>query len=294
MFAGIDTLVFDIQDIGTRFYTYMGTMGESMIAAAEHGIRFVVLDRPDPIDGVHIEGPVTDAGRESFTAWDAIPLRHGMTIGELARFFRDSRRLDSLELEIVKCEHWSRAVRFDRTGLPWVSPSPNMRNLVQELLYPGIGLLETTNLSVGRGTATPFEWFGAPWISGDEASELVDALRERSLPGIFFAPCLFTPDASVHAHKECHGVQMTLTNPDTLEPVRVGIEIAVELQRRFADRWNGGLNGNRGGGAFDRLLVHRQTLERLSEGGSYEEIVTGWRTGLEIFAQRRQDVLLYT
>ena len=299
MLDGIDTLVFDIQDIGTRFYTYMATMGEAMIAASQAGLRFVVLDRPNPIGGVQIEGPITDAGRESFIAWDAIPLRHGMTMGELARFFQRSRNLESLKLEIVPCERWNRADRFDRTGQPWVSPSPNMRNLVQELLYPGIGLLETTNLSVGRGTATPFEWFGAPWLSEDDAAQLVESLQSREIPGIFFATCRFTPNASVHAKKECRGVQMTVTNPDALEPVRIGFEIAIELERRFADRWNGGIRGNgdsekgQEGGAFDRLLVHRQTLERLSEGKSYEELAASWATDGDLFVQRRAEVLLY-
>ena len=154
MLDGIDTLVFDIQDIGTRFYTYISTLGLAMQAASEHGKRFVVLDRPNPINGVDVSGPFADAGRESFTAFHKLPVRHGMTTAELALMFRSERNLD-LELEVIELEHWNRAGYFDGTGLRWVNPSPNMRSLAQALLYQGIGLLETTNLAVGRGTDTP-------------------------------------------------------------------------------------------------------------------------------------------
>ncbi|MDH3902328.1 MAG: DUF1343 domain-containing protein, partial [Xanthomonadales bacterium] len=159
MLNGIDTLVFDIQDIGTRFYTYISTMGEAMQAAAENHVRFVVLDRPNPINGITVSGPVLDEGRESFVGFHRLPVRHGMTIGELALMFKAELSLD-LELEIIPLEGWHRTDYFDRTGLQWINPSPNMRNLDEAILYPGIGLLETTNLSVGRGTETPFELFG--------------------------------------------------------------------------------------------------------------------------------------
>ncbi len=286
MLDGIDTLVFDIQDIGTRFYTYMSTMGEAMLAAAEHGKRFVVLDRPNPIDGVRVEGPITDAGRESFIAWDAIPLRHGMTMGELAQFFKRSRKLDTLDLEVVRCEGWKRSVRFDQTDLPWVSPSPNMRNLTEELLYPGMGLLETTNVSVGRGTATPFEWFGAPWLDLDASEKLVESLDALKLPGIFFATCRFTPDASVHKNVECCGVQLTLTDPDAFDSVRTGIEIACQLQKLFGDRWNGAKG-------FDRLLVHQATLDGVLSGQSYETLSSAWQLTLDAFMTQRAECLLY-
>lgn len=286
MLEGIDTLVFDIQDIGTRFYTYMSTMGEAMVAAAEHGKRFIVLDRPNPIDGVRVEGTITDPGRESFIAWDAIPLRHGMTMGELAQFFKQSRKLETLQLEIIRCEGWLRGTRFDQTGLPWVSPSPNMRNLTEELLYPGMGLLETTNVSVGRGTGTPFEWFGAPWLDLAAAEKLVESLDALKLPGIFFATCRFTPDASVHKDAECHGVQLTLTDPDQFNSVRTGIEIACQLQKLFGDQWN----GTKG---FDRLLVHQTTLDGVLSRQSYETLSAAWQPALDTFMAKRAELLLY-
>ncbi|MGE3780787.1 MAG: exo-beta-N-acetylmuramidase NamZ domain-containing protein, partial [Pirellulaceae bacterium] len=165
MLADIDTLVFDIQDIGCRFYTYVSTMGEAMQAAAEHGKRFVVLDRPNPINGLDVAGPMLDPGEESFVGFHRLPVRHGMTVGELARLIRDERKID-VELDVIACEGWRRADYYDATGLTWINPSPNMRSLTQALLYPGVGLLETTNLSVGRGTDTPFQVVGAPWLDG--------------------------------------------------------------------------------------------------------------------------------
>jgi uncharacterized protein YbbC (DUF1343 family) len=167
MLESIDTLVFDIQDIGTRFYTYVSTMGEAMQAAAEQKMRFVVLDRPNPIGGLAVAGPMLDPGKESFVGVHRLPGRHCMTIGELARLFKAELKLD-LELEVIACEGWRRADAWDATGLTWVNPSPNMRSLTQAFLYPGIGLLETTNLSVGRGTDTPFEVIGAPWLDGQK------------------------------------------------------------------------------------------------------------------------------
>ncbi len=177
--SGIDTLVFDIQDIGTRFYTYISTMGGAMRAAAEHGVRFVVLDRPNPIGGTVVQGPVLDKGSESFVGFHPIAVRHGMTTGELATMFRDELKLD-LELTVIRMEGWQRGMMFDETGLLWVNPSPNMRSLTQAILYPGIGLLETTNLSVGRGTDTPFEVVGAPWI---DAVTLARELNASDLAG---------------------------------------------------------------------------------------------------------------
>ena len=182
MLAEIDTLVFDIQDIGARFYTYVSTMGEAMKACAEHGKRFVVLDRPNPIGGVAVAGPMLDAGKESFVGFHRLPVRHGMTIGELARMFQDELKL-KLDLQVIECEGWKRADAWDATGLTWVNPSPNMRSLTQAFLYPGIGLLETTNVSVGRGTDTPFEVIGAPWLDGRKLAAELNArgIRRRAL-----------------------------------------------------------------------------------------------------------------
>ena len=165
MLEGLDTLVFDIQDIGTRFYTYISTMGLAMEAAAEQNIEFLVLDRPNPLGGKDVRGPILDADKESFVGYHTFAVQHGMTVGELSLLFREERRMN-LKLDVVRCENWEGRQSLEKTGLPWTSPSPNMRRLNAARLYPGIGLMEMTNLSVGRGTDTPFEWIGAPWIDG--------------------------------------------------------------------------------------------------------------------------------
>jgi uncharacterized protein YbbC (DUF1343 family) len=281
MLDGIDTLVFDIQDIGTRFYTYISTLGLAMEAAAEQGIRFVVLDRPNPINGVDVSGPVADPGRESFTAFHRLPVRHGMTVGELALMFRAERKLD-LELEIVELERWDRAAFYDATGQRWVNPSPNMRSLTQALLYPGIGLLETTNLSVGRGTDTPFEVLGAPWLDGQR---LAAELRTMSLPGVAFVPVEFVPDASKFEGETCRGVNVIVIDRAVFDPVHTGLEIARQLRILHPDEW--------AAEAYDRLLVHAGTLEAVREGKMVTEMEAGYREGLEEFMARRKAFLLY-
>ena len=179
----MDTFVFDIQDIGARFYTYISTMGEAMIAAGQYKKRFVVLDRPNPIGGVAVAGPMLDKGSESFVAFHHLPVRHGMTNGEIAQMLNAELDL-KLDLHVVRCEGWSREQLYDATNLLWVNPSPNMRSLTQALLYPGVGLLETTNLSVGRGTDTPFEVIGAPWIDARQLAEL----NEMRIAGVSLCP----------------------------------------------------------------------------------------------------------
>lgn len=281
MLAGIDTLVFDIQDIGTRFYTYISTLGLAMEAAAEHGLRFVVLDRPNPIGGVRVAGPVADPGRESFTAFHRLPLRHGMTVGELARMFR-AERVPGLELSVIALENWPREAHYDATGLLWVNPSPNMRSLAQALLYPGVGLLETTNLSVGRGTDTPFEVFGAPWLDG---VGFASALNGLDLPGVVFVPVRFTPEASKFAGERCGGVNVIVTDRARFEPVRTGLEIALALQRGYRGTWEIE--------AYQRLLVSAATLEGIRAGRPFEELQARWRGELEDFLRRRAAYLLY-
>ena len=281
MLEGVDTLVFDIQDIGTRFYTYISTLGLAMEAAAEHGLRFVVLDRPNPIGGDRVAGPVADPGRESFTAFHRLPVRHGMTVGELARLFR-AGRVPQLDLEIVALERWRRADAFDATGLRWTNPSPNMRSLTQAFLYPGIGLLETTNLSVGRGTDTPFELFGAPWLDGVAFAATLNGLE---LPGVAFVPIEFTPDASKFAGERCGGVNVIVTDRARFEPVRTGVEIALALQRSYRGTWD--LE------AYDRLLVHAATLAAIRDGRPFAEIRADWQDALNAFRDRRAAVLLY-
>jgi uncharacterized protein YbbC (DUF1343 family) len=281
MLGGIDTLVFDIQDIGARFYTYPSTMGNAMEEAAKRKMRFVVLDRPNPIGGQAVAGPVLDAGRESFVGYHRIPVRHGMTLGELARMFNDERQL-GLDLHVAPIEGWRRGDRWEATGLRWVNPSPNMRSPSEALLYPGVGLLETTNLSVGRGTPAPFERIGAPWLDG---RRLADALNARKFPGVRFEPIEFTPDASVHAGKKCGGVAFVVTDGDALEPVAVGIEIACRLRADYRDVWQAK--------NYDRLLGNAHALEALLAGKSTAEIQAGWQEGLESFMKRRAKYLLY-
>lgn len=279
--ADIDALVFDIQDIGTRFYTYVSTMGNAMRAAAEHGKRFVVLDRPNPINGVDVAGPVLDAGRESFVGFHRVPVRHGMTAGELAQMFRAELQLD-VDLLVVQMEGWQRSDFFDATGLLWIGPSPNMRNLNQALLYPGVGLLETTNLSVGRGTDTPFEVVGAPWV---DARRLAEALNRARLAGVRFVPIEFQPESSVHAGERCGGIQILITDRQQLCPMQVGFEIARQLRQLFPTSWQID--------RYDRLLASATTLEGVRQAVPVEQIQQRYQDELEKFLTRRRQYLLY-
>ena len=278
---GIDTLVFDIQDIGARFYTYPSTMGNAMRAAAQHTLKFVVLDRPNPINGVDVAGPVLDAGKESFVGYHRIPVRHGLTIGELARLFNDELKI-GCDLEVVKLENWSRRSFFDATGLTWINPSPNMRSLTQALLYPGIGLLETTNVSVGRGTDTPFEVVGAPWIDGPR---LASALNAAGLKGVRFVPISFTPTSSKHEGQRCGGINAIITDRATFEPVRTGLEVARQLRLIHPDQWDTK--------SFNRLLSHDRTYELTLAGKPVREIETDFARDLQAFRRRREAFLLY-
>ncbi len=245
MLRGVDTMVIDLQDIGARFYTYVTTMAYVLEESAKRNIAVVVLDRVNPINGVTIEGPALDKAQVSFVGYFApMPIRHGMTLGELAKLFNAENKIGA-NLTVVQLRSWQRDHWFDATGIPWINPSPNMRNLIQATLYPGIGAIEGTNISVGRGTDTPFEQIGAPWIDG---VKLADTLNGRNLPGIRFYPVRFTPASSKHANKECQGVFLVVTDRAALRPVRVGAEIAGALAR---------LHGvpvrARGGGAAVRL-----------------------------------------
>jgi uncharacterized protein YbbC (DUF1343 family) len=281
MLADVDAIVFDIQDIGCRFYTYIATMLEAMKAAAEHGKAFVVLDRPNPIDGVSLAGPLVDEGRGTFVGCHPLPLRHGMTAGELAGMFAAELKLD-LDLTVVPCEGWRRADAFDATGLEWVNPSPNMRSLTEAFLYPGIGLLEFTNLSVGRGTDTPFEVLGAPWLDG---RALADALAARRIPGVAFVPIRFTPRASKFSGQECGGISIAVTDRAMLDPVRVGLEIAVALRRVSPQEWQPE--------KLDVLLLHKATLEAIRSGEPADALLESARHGIKEFARRRGEWLLY-
>jgi uncharacterized protein YbbC (DUF1343 family) len=281
MLTGIDTLVFDIQDIGTRFYTYVSTMGHAMQAAAENGVAFVVLDRPNPINGVTVSGPVLDEGKQSFTAFHRLPVRHGMTTGELARMFRAELQLE-LDLTVIPLEGWQRTDFFDDTGLPWVDPSPNMRSLTAALLYPGIGLLETTNLSVGRGTDTPFERFGAPWLDG---ALLALELNRLDLPGVEFSSVDFTPDASKFEAESCRGVAIGITDRARFDPLRTGLEIALQLHRSYPQQWEID--------SYIKLLGNAAVLQAVRDGRSHADILDLYSPALEEFKRRRLAYLIY-
>jgi uncharacterized protein YbbC (DUF1343 family) len=277
----LDAIVFDIQDIGTRFYTYISTLGYVMEEAARAHVPVFVLDRPNPINGVDIEGPVADSDKLSFIAYHTIPVRHGMTIGEMARLYNDARKL-GCDLRVIKMENYRRSMWFDSTNLTWVNPSPNMRSLTAAALYPGIGLLETTNLSVGRGTDTPFEVVGAPWIDGQRLAQL---LNTRELAGVRFVPVRFTPSASVFKNEECGGVNVIITDRTRFRPVQSGLEIAVALRKLYPTEWKVD--------DYARLLAHAETLEAVKRADAPDEIVRLWATDLNAFRRARSRVLLY-
>jgi uncharacterized protein YbbC (DUF1343 family) len=277
----LDALVFDIQDIGTRFYTYISTLQNVMEEAAKAKIPVFVLDRPNPIDGVSVEGAIADADKLTFVATHTLPIRHGMTIGELAQMFNSEKKIGA-RLSVVKMENWTRSMWFDQTNQLWVNPSPNMRSLTQATLYPGIGLLETTNLSVGRGTDTPFEVVGAPYIDGQK---LAAYLNERNLSGARFVPIRFTPKASVFKEEELGGINIIITSRESFKPVRIGIEIAVALRKLYPADWK---TEN-----YNRLLVNTEVLEKVKLGGAPEEIEKAWAAELENFKSRRAQFLLY-
>ena len=281
MLRGIDTLVVDLQDVGVRFYTYLATLGYVMEEAAKAKIKVVVLDRPNPIDGWHVEGPLASLDLLSFIAYMPMPIRHGMTIGELARLFNAERQIGA-DLTVVPMDGWRRDQWFDQTGLTWVNPSPNMRNLNQAALYPGIGAIEYANISVGRGTDQPFEQIGAPWIDGPS---LAAALNARSLPGIRFYPVRFTPASSVHANVACQGVFMVVTNREQLQPTRVGMEIASALFTLHGDQFDVK--------SSERLVGTPAALARAKAGDDPAAIVASWAGAEAGWRRMRAKYLLY-
>ena len=281
--TNLDVLVFDIQDAGCRFYTYLSTMAMAMEACAAHGKSFVVLDRPNPLGGVAIEGPIRDGARTEgdFVAYHDIPVRHGMTAGELARMFRAERGLD-LDLQIVPMEGWNPSMLMADTGLPWTPPSPNLRTVAQALLYPGVGLIEFTNVSVGRGTDAPFERIGAPFIDG---VALTDALGEHDLPGVGVSPVRFRPKSSKHANTECGGVLFTIHDARALQPVRLGLTLMHVLHETNPQAYDTA--------KLDRLLQHEATAAGVLAHRAPEELAKAWRTDEDSFATRRKPYLLY-
>jgi uncharacterized protein YbbC (DUF1343 family)/CubicO group peptidase (beta-lactamase class C family) len=277
----LDALVFDIQDIGTRFYTYISTLGYVMEEAARVRLPVFVLDRPNPIGGVEVEGPIADADKLSFIAYHRIPVRHGMTVGELAKLFNEERKINC-DLRVVRMENWRRGMWLDATNLTWVNPSPNMRSLAEATLYPGIGLLETTNLSVGRGTDTPFEVIGAPWLDGQR---LAAYLNNQKIAGVRFVPVRFTPKASVFKNEECGGVNVIVTDRTRFRPVQAGLEIAIALRRLYPSEWKVD--------DYARLLVNAETLAAVKRADEPEAITRLWASPLNEFRRARARALIY-
>jgi uncharacterized protein YbbC (DUF1343 family) len=282
MLRGLDTIVVDLQDIGARFYTYVTTVAYVLEEAARRHIAVVVLDRPNPIGGVEVEGPNQDASAIGFTGYMPMPIRHGLTIGELARLFNGEKRIGA-DLTVVAMKNWRRDAWFDATGVPWTNPSPAMRNMLAATLYPGIGAIEHTNISVGRGTDTPFEHIGAPWIDG---VALADALNARGLAGISFYPTTFTPAAGAKlAGQACHGVFMIVTDRNRLRPVRVGVEIASALSRLYRAQFK--LED------AATLVGSKATLDRIRAGDDPEAIAASWSADEANWRIVRANYLLY-
>ena len=282
MLHGLYTLVFDVQDVGVRFYTYLTTLVYILEEAANHRISVVVLDRPNPLTGVIVEGPVMDPDLRSFTAPHPIPVRSGMTLGEFARMVVGERKIP-VRLTVVPLEHWERNMWFDQTGLPWVNPSPNIRSLREALLYAGVGLLEATNLSVGRGTATPFEVVGAPWIT--DPSGLADALNAEAMPGVTFQPVNFQPDASLYSGQMLGGVRLVVTDREALRPVTVGLTIGRTLLERYPRQFRAA--------PIQNLLVNRSTIWALLRGDSLARLKQWAEADRASFLQRRASYLIY-
>ncbi|MDX1564163.1 MAG: DUF1343 domain-containing protein [Phycisphaeraceae bacterium] len=276
----LDTLVFDIQDVGTRFYTYIATMAYAMEAAAEHDKRFVVLDRPNPITGRLVAGPLTDPDKLHFIAPRSIPVVHGMTVGELAGLFNKHFKI-GCDLQVVTLRRWRRSMGWKRTGLKWINPSPNIRRPAAAWLYPSIGLLEMTNLSVGRGTGAPFERLGAPWIKGEQ---LAAALQRAETPGLAFAATTFTPEASRFQDHRCGGVTVALTDPKRYAPVRCGLTIARVIKDLYGERFEH---------EKVQTMLRNDRAHRAWQQGSIEKVAESWAGPLEQFKTVRARHLLY-
>ena len=281
MLEGIDTLVFDIQDVGARFYTYITTLGYCLEAAGKQGIEFFVLDRPNPITGTEVDGPVLDADLHSFVGYFPMPIRHGMTVGELAEMFNDENHLNA-KLHVIKMQDWQRTDWFDETGQAWINPSPNLRNLTEETLYPGVCLLEYANVSVGRGTDTPFEIVGAPWIDG---RALAADLNNKKIQGVRFVPMDFKPLSGIFAGEVCHGVQIVLLDRQALEPTEMGVELLAAIGRLSPQDFK--LNDTL------RLVGSHKVVESLRSGESPARIWYDWQEDVEKFKKVRAQYLLY-
>ncbi|MFQ5630957.1 MAG: exo-beta-N-acetylmuramidase NamZ domain-containing protein [bacterium] len=295
MLAGLDALVFDIQDIGTRFYTYISTMSLAMEAAAENGLKFIVLDRPSPVGGHIVEGPVLDPELRSFVGIHPIPIRHGMTVGELAKMFNEEGWLANgvkVDLRVVHCTGWQRSMIFSDYGKNWIPPSPNIPNPNTALLYAGIGLVETLwSFSEGRGTASPFEQVGAPWL---DSAVLISTLREANINGVEFKPVKFTPvdipgkaTGNKYDRRECNGIRFNLQNGHALQSVRLGFHLITALQKHFPNQLE--IKPR----SVERLTGQKWIYEAILSGLPADSIIAQWQPELKKFLKKREKYLLY-
>jgi uncharacterized protein YbbC (DUF1343 family) len=277
----LDAVVIDLQDAGVRFYTYETTVGYFLEAAAQAGTEVIVLDRPNPITGSVVEGPIADADKLSFTSYYSLPVRHGLTMGELAQLFNGDKHLGA-KLTVVPMQGWQRGDWFDSTGQLWTNPSPNLRSLNGATLYPGVALVEGTNVSVGRGTDTPFELIGAPWIN---SQELAAYLNNRHISGLRFVPISFTPTSAVYANQRCGGVNIVVTNRQILDSPELGIELAAALHKLYSNDFQME--------KMARLVANQQTMNDLAAGVDPRYIQSKWYEALDSFDAVRMKYLIY-
>jgi len=281
MLKGIDTLVFDVQDAGVRFYTYTATMAYCMEEAAKRNIAFFVLDRPNPLGGEIVEGPMLDADKTSFVAYYPLPVRYGLTIGELAQLFNAENHIGA-DLHVIAMKNWHRNYFFESTGIKWIPPSPNLRTIKGSILYPGIEILQSAGVSVGRGTQTPFEEFGAPWLNSDEVAA---ALNARNLPGVHFSGQPFIPIAGLYSGQRCGGVSIRISDRFKVRSMRIGLEIAAILQKLYPKQFEIS--------KMVELVGNSDALQQLQSGVAPEKIVASWSESLTAFDQIRRKYFLY-
>jgi uncharacterized protein YbbC (DUF1343 family) len=292
MLKGLDALVVDLQDVGSRIYTFVYTMANCLRAGKKHGVPVIVCDRPNPIGGTRIDGPMLLKGFESFVGQFPIPLRHGMTIGELARFFNDACGIGA-DLTVVTMDNWKRSMHYDETGLPWVMPSPNMPTLDTAVVYPGTVLFEGTNVSEGRGTTRPFELIGAPWL---DAELLAERLAEHRLPGVYFRPAVFEPTFQKHAKQPCGGCQIHVLDRDKYPAVQSAVAVLIEMRAQDPAKfqWRQPPYEYEHEKLPFEILAGSSELRRQIEAGvPGRTISSSWQSGLDTFADQRAPFLLY-
>ena len=281
MLKGIDALVFDVQDAGVRFYTYTATMAYCMEEAAKHNIAFFVLDRPNPLGGEIVEGPMLDADKTNFVGYLPMPVRYGLTIGELAQLFNGENHI-GVDLHVISMRNWHRNYFFESTGIKWIPPSPNLRTIKGSIVYPGIEILQSAGVSVGRGTQTPFEEFGAPWLNGDEVAAALNLLH---LPGLHFAGQPFIPVVGLYSGQRCGGVAIRIIDRFAVRSMRLGLEIAAILQRLYPKEFNSA--------KLIELVGNADTIQQLQSGVAPDKIVASWSDSLAAFDKVRRRYFLY-